>query len=218
MIDDTMIGAISKAMRHISSYYLIILSSFLFAACGFEPMAAKSTQAYNQQALPEVLSAVQVTVSSPENLRTLSQQFRIDLEDLINPAGSDRQKAYLLEVWLNPYIQPGLITPDGKAQRYLVSFNSSYTLSRFSDGKILENGNVTRNSSYSNLPNSYYSTYIAEQDTLKRLSKELAEQYRMKLASVLSAPPEVAGEKQVISPPTPPLPEKAITIPMGQGL
>lgn len=189
----------------------------VLSACGFEPMAGQSTQSYDQQALPAALARVTIQAKSPESMRMIGQQFRIDLEDLINPSGSEAAKEYILDVSLAPIVQPGFITPDGKAQRFLVFLQSSYTLTRLSDGKLLESGNMRRNSSYSNLPNSYYSTYIAEQDTIKRLSKELAEQYRMKLASVLSSPPKTPGN---VLPNTPPPlmtePDQVIGLPPGQ--
>ncbi len=203
-------------MKYVCSFFTIS-ALIALTACGFKPMAATYTNAYDDQSLPAAMASVRVEAASTDTQRLLGQNFRIALEDLIDPSGgASTGSAYVLQVSLEPYIQPGLIAPDGKAQRFLVSLNSSYVLKRLSDGAVLDNGRLNRSSSYSNLPNSYFSTYIAEQDTIKRMSKELAEQYRMKLASILASLPSEPGE---IAPSPPPIyirPEQAISVPFGQ--
>lgn len=180
---------------------LIYSSLICLTACGFEPMASNSTSSYRNDAMPSALAHVAIVADTPADKRLIGEEFRIRLEDLIRPGQSLQTADYTLTVSLNPITSPGLIAPDGKAQRYLVSLNSTYRLNN-SDGRMIEQGNLSRNSSYSNLPNSYYSTYVAEQDTLKRLSQELAEQYRMKLASLLASPPKTPSELPKTAPPT----------------
>jgi hypothetical protein len=193
------------------------MTCLLLAACGFKPIAATSTKSYENQQLGEAIASVNVQATGPVNAKLLGQNFRIALEDLINPGGMNSTgSAYGLEVSLDSLTQPNLIAPDGKAQRFLVYLNSTYTLTRYSDGKVLENGKLNRSGSYSNLPNSYYSTYIAEQDTIKRLTKELAEQYRMKLASILTAPPKEPTEILPDAPPILTRDQEGINRPFGQ--
>lgn len=192
-------------MKYIrSSFICASLICLALTACGFEPMAGQSTKAYEGQALPSALASVNIIANGPDEMRMIAQDFRIALEDLINPGGNNSNGSdYRLEVSLAPTTQPGLIAPDGKAQRYIVRLDSSFSLSRNSDGKVIENGKLSRSSSYSNQPNSYFSTYIAEQDTIKRLNKELAEQYRMKLASLLTSPPSKPSKAPTIEKYTP---------------
>ena len=203
-------------MKHVLSCHLIILSSLLLAGCGFEPMASTQSKSTSGHALSTELASVRVEVTtSRHDQRLLAQQFRTRLEDLLDPGqliGGEKQ--YVLYVNLSPIITPSFIAPDGKAQRFIVNLMSSYQLVRPADNKTIEQGALNRNSSYSNLPNSYFSTYIAEQDTTKRLAEELAEEYRMRLASLITSPPETPN-KQITQPIIPPStrPESAVTIP-----
>lgn len=161
-----------------------LFSAMLLTACGFEPMAAKTASSPSSPALAQELAAMNIRVSSIPEQRLLAQHFRSSLEDLINPGlayGSDR--LYNLSISLGTIVSPGLIAPDGKAQRFIVNLRSSYVLTRVSDNKLVSKGEVQRVGSYNNLPNAYFSTFVAEQDTLKRLAAELAEEYRMRLAS-----------------------------------
>lgn len=177
-------------MHHPIRTAITLLLIAALAGCGFEPMGAVKQHGAASDSLLGEMAQVSVEVSSNQNKRLLTQHFRITLEDLINPGEQlATQKAYALRINLGSIASPGFIAPDGKAQRFLVNLRSSYSLVRLADGAVIENGQLNRTSSYSNLPNSYFSTYAAEQDTLKRLAGELAEQYRMKLASLLTSPP-----------------------------
>lgn len=169
----------------------ICLSLIAFSACGFKPMASKKTDAMiGNHALRHAMASVRIHANTTNDLNLTGQHFRIELEDLINPGErlSDEIK-YQLNVNLTRQTIPGFVAPDGKAQRFLVDLRSEFELIDLASGRVIERGKLKRSSSYSNRPNAYFSTYVAEQDTLKRLAGELAEEYRMKLASLLKAPP-----------------------------
>jgi len=173
-------------------YPLIILASLItLSACGFRPMASVETRQADNAVLAHELASIDIQTSTAGNQRLLKQRFQAALEDLINPGELTRNDhRYVLQVNLVHAIAPGFINPDGTAQRFLIELRSNFVLTRLADNKIIERGILRRSSSYSNLPNSFFSTYVAEQDTLKRLAEQLAEEYRLKLASLLARPPE----------------------------
>ena len=174
---------------------LVISSIILLAGCGFRPMAAADVATPGGQALSGERASVDIQAQTRRDGRALGQLFRVTLEDLINP-GQKRanNQTYQLRVSLSPIVSPGFVAPDGKAQRFIVNLQSGYELRRIADNELIEHGTLSRSSSYSNLPNSYFSTFVAEQDTLKRLTQQLAEEYRFKLASLISNPPAKPSE------------------------
>lgn len=184
-------------MKHASPYYLIILSSLLLSACGFRPLASVDTRQADNAIISHELASVDIQTHIAGNQRLLKQRFQTKLEDLINPGELTRNDhRYLLQVNLIHTVSPGFINPDGTAQRLLIDLRSNFTLTRKADNKVIERGTLRRSSSYSNPPNSFFSTYVAEQDTLKRLAEQLAEEYRLKLSSVLTRPPEEPSPEQ----------------------
>ena len=197
-------------------YLSLILASLIFvSACGFTPMASTTTKSAAGQSLSTELASVDIRANANHDQRLLSQQFRIALEDLINPGQlHGTQKYYALRVHLTPLTSPGFIAPDGTAQRFLVNLRSTYELIDLRNNNTIERGSLNRNSSYSNLPNSFFSTYVAEQDTLKRLTQQLAEEYHLKLASLITSPPETPSNESFEPPENTSIrPESAITVP-----
>jgi hypothetical protein len=183
----------------------ILVGCTLLAGCGFSPVYAKK----QTQATP-LLAGVQIDpVSSPN--RRMSQQFQADLEDQLNP-GSAGNPPYRLRTTLKSNAAAIGVAPDGTISRYNVFLNSSYILYRNADGKRMASGNVSHVSSYNNVSNAYFSTYIAEQDAIKRGVAELAQLYRQRLAAYLSqnggepmpqaepAPDEMPGQEEPLNP------------------
>ncbi len=173
--------------------FMVSLLSLL-AACGFTPVAGQK----NAVALPQV----SVQVHAGGDLRILAGEFTSRLEDLLGQAPQRPDRVKLI-VSLTHSTSAGLIAPDGKAQRYTMTLQSSYTL--VPEGKMdaIDVGSIARSGSYLNRPNVYFSTFVSEQDTIKRLSRELAEEYHLLLVSRLGSP--VKLEKHGVTPPeTPP--------------
>lgn len=190
-------------MKRVSPCFAALLCSLLLGACGFEPMAGTNTTSAAGNSLPSELASVAIEAHTNRDQRLLGQQFRIALEDLINPGQlQGTQKHYALRVHLAPLTNPGFIAPDGTAQRFLVNLRSTYELIDLRSNETIERGSLDRNSSYSNLPNSFFSTYVAEQDTLRRLSAQLAEEYRLKLASLITTPPSKPSKELFEAPDT----------------
>lgn len=153
-------------------------------------MAARGSGAGQGNAvLAEQLARIEVVVAATSDQRLLAQHFRSKLEDLLNPGEQlGRQKSYRLNINLGTVVSPGLIAPDGKAQRFTVNLQSSYTLTQTAKSQVIDSGAAQRVGSYNNPPNAYFSTFVAEQDALKRLATALAKDYQMKLAAALVKP------------------------------
>ncbi len=117
----------------------------------------------------------------------VGQVFRNRLEDNLNPNASAAPKQYRLSVSLATISTPGIVDTTGAILRYTLRMDSHYTLIRNSDGKIIHTGDIRRTASYNNVPNAYFSTYVSQEDTTTRLAESLAEEYRMRLASILSS-------------------------------
>jgi len=189
---------LSKLKTPNSIFLLLALT-----ACGFQPVYSKSSTAC---ANSPVLAGVTIYAADGESRNvitgsaaptTVARQFTENLEDLLDPASGNKPKTYRLEVDISQTITALGIARDGTAARYNLTINSGYRLKRISDGKLIDSSSVSVVTSYSNPSNKYFSTYISEQDARKRGVAELAELYRMRLASLTkdSVPP---AEKPVI--------------------
>lgn len=134
--------------------------------------------AKNQQ----LLSAGVLVETSKDSL---GQQLQANLEDQLNPGGVPAQPLYSLSVQVASGTGGIGVARDGTISRYNVALDSSYVLTRLSDRKIIQTGNIRHVSSFNNQVNQYYSTYIAEKDAMKRGLTELAELYRQRLGVLL---------------------------------
>lgn len=155
---------------------------FLLCACGFEPMYAKPSDAQKGSA-----SQVHAGVVVDPLPGRAGQIFKSSLEDLLNPDGTVTDAAYRLKASLKHVSIPISSARDGTVSRFNINFASQYVLYRRSDNQPVTSGTINYVTSYNNLANSYYSTYIAEQDALKRGTSALSELYRQRLAMYLDA-------------------------------
>lgn len=163
----------------VKSYWLLIAGCWLLAGCGFQPV-------YGNKSTSGAATLAGVQVTSIEG--RMGQQFRADLEDRLNPGGILPAKPqYRLDVTLKTSLAGIGVARDGTISRYNVYLDSTYELYRSEDGQKITSGTLRHASSYNNLTNAYFSTYIAEEDALKRGITELAELYRQRLVSAVSA-------------------------------
>jgi hypothetical protein len=139
-------------------------------------------------AVSRTLSAGVRVVPIPDGGRK-GQLLVAELEDKLNPGGAvPARPEYRLNVTLTSGASPIGVAPDGTISRYNVFMASAYTLFRIADGKKLTSGSIDHVSSYNNVTNAYFSTYVSEQDAIKRGVTELAEIYRQRLAAHLTNP------------------------------
>ncbi|MDE3060084.1 MAG: hypothetical protein KGJ06_03650 [Pseudomonadota bacterium] len=151
-------------------------------ACGFHPLYAQR-EGENTPAM-DMLASVRIEAGGGPTLGRLSQEFKQDLEDRVNPGGSiAAAKAYRLEVLLNSTTSAIGVSRDGTVSRYNVYLSSQYKLYRLADNKLMTIGALNHVSSYNNIINAYFSTYVSEEDATRRGVQELAELYRQRLAA-----------------------------------
>ena len=152
----------------------------VLSACGFQPMYGAKGSA------PEAsIAGVKIEASGQD--RRMGQQLKFDLEDKLNPAGAvPALPAYRLSVSLESSVGGIGVARDGTVSRYNVYLTSQYALYRTGESKPVTTGSLQHVSSYNNLVNQYYSTYISEQDAIRRGITELAELYRQRLSPYLA--------------------------------
>lgn len=137
----------------------------------------------------------------------VGQILQQNLEDQLNPRGAvPADAAYRLHVVFNSTEAPIGTERDGTVTRYNVYLRSQYILTRISDGKQVTAGNIDNVSSYNNRVNEYYSTYVAQKDSVERGVVELARLYRQRLGGYLASGAPVQEIK---------LPDKNMQLPTG---
>ncbi len=157
-----------------------VVGVLLLVGCGFQPMYSKSG---NDAAIS--LAGVYVEKVSGEG--RMAQQFRTDLEDKLNPNGKvPANPAYSLTTSLTSTESAIGIARDGTISRYNLYLDSSYTLKERASEKVIATGSLRQVSSYNNLTNAYFSTYVSKEDAIKRGVTELSENYRQRLAPYLN--------------------------------
>lgn len=176
------------------------LSLATLTACGFKPLYG--SKAY-EDGHSQVFAGV-IVEPIPGGGR-MEQQFRINLEDKLNPRGRvPADPAYRLTTTLASQSAAIGVARDGTVSRYNVYLDSDYALYRTADNKKIAVGHVRHVSSYNNQTNAYFSTYISEQDAIKRGVEELAEIYRARLSTYLEegapARPNVDKKPAMVAP------------------
>ena len=161
---------------------LALLFPALLTGCGFKPLYGNKDITGN----PDSRVFAGVRIDPIPGGGRMAQQFKINLEDKLNPTGAvPPNPTYRLTATLRSQAAAIGIARDGTVSRYNVYLDSEYGLYRVADGQKVTSGNIRHVSSYNNLTNAYFSTYISEQDAVKRGVEELAEVYRSRLAVYL---------------------------------
>lgn len=165
--------------------------------CGFQPLYGAAA---TSDSASELLAGVQL---DPLPGR-LGQLFASSLEDRLHPSGAlPPRPDYRLSVKLDHMSIPISVARDGTVSRYNIHFNSEYVLYRIRDQQPVTSGRLSYITSYNNLTNAYFSTYVSEQDAQKRGVVALAELYRQRLVTYLDqgAPQQPV---RALSPDSPP--------------
>lgn len=172
----------------------LCISAFLLSACGFTPLYGKK----DSGAAPSALAGVKI---DPIDGGRMGQQFKIALEDSLNPGGAVPASApYHLTATLVSAEAPIGVSTDGTVSRYNVYLDSTYILFRTSDGEKVSTGKVRQISSYNNATNAYFSTFVSQQDAIKQGVEELSEIYRERLIAYLTGPDSGKPDKTVTGP------------------
>ncbi|MES2984288.1 MAG: hypothetical protein V4735_03770 [Pseudomonadota bacterium] len=168
----------------------LMMGMLLLCACGFQPL---HSQAY-QSSLAVDLSALDITATgSNANSGTTTlgldrrygELLKAEIESQINPAANRSEKLFHVDITFTELEVALFVNPDGTASRGDLLFTSSYTISRLADGKALTSGSLQRTSSYNTSPTADYASYVSIEDARKRGIMELAQDYKLRLATSL---------------------------------
>lgn len=158
-------------------FFLMVVMCVVIGGCGFSPLYGNKAQG---KGTVTELAAIELA----DIKGRMGQRLKNRLEDLFNPQHRHTTKGYVLDVVIQVTNTPFGIQLDSRITRYKTVISLNYTLVDKSTGKILSTGVVERQGGYDAL-NSDYATYISEKDNEKRITKELAEDIKLRLTSLL---------------------------------
>ncbi len=150
----------------------------VLSACGFQPLQGKEYRQSN------ALNLSMVTVDTASD--HINQLLKAEIEDQVNPNYQHAEKLYRLTIVVTEVDVALFINPDGTSSRGDLQYNSTYTLTRILDGKVVTKGAIQRVSSYNTSQNADYASFVSQQDARTRGILELAQDYKMRLANLIS--------------------------------
>lgn len=168
----------------------LIVTLLALASCGFEPLHSQSFK----QSLSVDLSSITVTASGStiSNSTTTSviprryaELLTAEIEDQVNPSGTRTEKLFRLAIAYTELDAPQFVKPDGTASRGDLIYDSTYTLTRIADAKPVASGSLRRVSTYNTSPNADYASYVSIEDARQRGVIGLAQDYKLRLATLL---------------------------------
>lgn len=180
---------------------ILLIAALSVSACGFEPMYGSAAQ--SKTATSQALAGVRVDEIGGRS----GQILRAHLEDTLNPTGDMTNPQYRLSATLKHTNIPVSIATDGTVSRYNVHFLSQYVLYKNGVEKPITSGMLNYTTSFNNLVNSYYSTYIAQKDAIKRGTQALGDLYFQRLAIYLDKGAPIADEITMPDPDRPASPD-----------
>ena len=155
---------------------IISISAILFiASCGFTPVYKKQ-----DGKSADILASVAVT--STHDL--MGQAFKVKLEDILNPLSKQNNKKYRIDTILSKSKVPFAIQQDRTVTRYKLSVMVKYKMFDLTANKVIDTGSLRRDGGF-DVVESDYATYISEEDTTKRIIKELAEDTNIRIISII---------------------------------
>jgi len=156
---------------------ILIIFIISLNACGFTPVYKQNNSYFEAN---EKLASVKVNTDRGLN----EQYFSSRLNDLLNPTEIDAEKKYDLNIKLSVASTPLAIQQDRTVTRYKVTVGANYTLKDKASDNILSEGTIQREGGFDKV-DSNYATYISEEDSKRRVTKELAEDMKLRIISVL---------------------------------
>lgn len=158
---------------------LVIVIVWVLAGCGFKPVYQKGN---GESLAPELASITVSPVSSDIGQGRPAQLLKAELEDLLRPAGNGHAEKYELLLALRQAKEPMFIEQDRRITRYNLIVTADYTLKEKGTGKELTKG-VSRMVGSFDAEDSDFSTFAAEQDTLRRAVVEIARNIQHRLSA-----------------------------------
>ena len=178
------------ATRHLS--LLLTCHLFLLTACGFQPVHSQSYRASQAADLSAILFEVSGVDGTPNAVgsnamvaRRYSELLKAEITDQLNPTGTRAEKQFKVAISYTEQ-QVGLfVNPDGTASRGDLVLTSSYTITRLADAKTITTGSIARTSSFNTSPTADYASYVSIEDARQRGVIGLAQDYKLRLATLL---------------------------------
>lgn len=155
----------------------LMVVAVVLASCGFEPVHGRKERS-------ERVSQIESVQIVTDNSRR-GQLLKAEIEDAINPGGIHAEKPFVLTIAVNETEISLFINPDGTSSRGDMQYSSTYRLTRKFDGKLIDSGAATRVSSYNISETADYATYVSREDARRRGIKELAQDYKLRLANLV---------------------------------
>jgi LPS-assembly lipoprotein len=148
---------------------------FTLQACNLSPVYSKKDNGVS----PVATELASIAVSKIGDDRN-GQILRTRLEDMLDPKSNTSAKNYDLIVDVSVISNPLAIEQDAEITRYNMVYGAKVRLKNRETGKVVfkENSNIT--GSYQT-DSSDFATYTVENDTLKRLVEESAQDIRARL-------------------------------------
>lgn len=157
---------------------LLCVVLMLLSGCGFQPVYG--TVGDRDIEVATYLSSIRLKQKSG----VMGQQLQNQLEDLFSPDSADSLygESFQLEFDVDSKRDAVVIEQDGSISRFNILLTSHYKLIDEETGEVLDKGTVRRTASFYNAPEKF-SAYIAEKDAMVRALREMAEDYKMRMAA-----------------------------------
>lgn len=155
-----------------------LLVCVLVSGCFFTPVYKKGTEL--QSVARSTLPAIKVANVGGR----IGQDLKANLEDMLNPTSQDVPLEYDLLMNINKENVPLAIQKNSEVTRYNLIIKVDYSLRAISTGKTLHGGTSRITGSYGAV-DSQYATFIAEEDTSRRVVQEIARDIKAKLMAYL---------------------------------
>jgi hypothetical protein len=156
---------------------LTLIIIFIVTSCGFTPVYQTVE---GDSANAKKLASVKV--ESSHNL--MGQYYSNNLSDLLNPTSLQIEPKYRISTDLKKHRIPFAIQQDRTITRYKVVIEVNYKLVNMENGDVIDEGRLHREGGYDKV-DSDYATYVSDEDTTKRIVKELAEDTRIRIMASL---------------------------------
>lgn len=157
--------------------------SLSLGACGFRPLYAPPAEDVSGQSVYAFDALKQVSVASIPN-RT-GQYFRNKLVRLIHPNGSAQVPKYFLKVTFSESRADLDVQQSAIATRANLSVVGAYQVYEIGTERGVGSGSIRTTSGF-NIFDSEFQTLVAEQGARERALDDIAEQMRIRLATLLT--------------------------------
>ena len=149
--------------------------ALVLSSCGFTPV-------YQQQNAETTAKFAAIEMPEPKDL--VEQVFTRNLSNLLNPENLNAPDLYKIDIKISRGDIALAIQEDRTVTRFKVIMTVKYILTEKATGNVIQTASIKREGEYDKVA-SDYATYISEEDTVRRIVKELAQDARIRIISVI---------------------------------